>query len=99
MVCRGQFAFFHGVHIAGHDLEAFAAGRPILGMKLGGIAELVRDNVDGMLVPDHVTAWTSMLVRLAGDRTLVSRLQQNVCPVRSSSDVASEMLSLYGRTA
>ena len=30
-------------------LESFAAGVPVLGSRLGGIAELVRDGVDGLL--------------------------------------------------
>ncbi len=76
-------------------LEAFAVGRPVLGMNLGGIAELVRDGIDGLLLPDSVAAWTSALERLSGDRTLVSQLQSNILPVRSSGDVASDMLSLY----
>ena len=30
-------------------LEAFAAGVPVIGSRLGGIAEMVRDGVDGFL--------------------------------------------------
>src|SRR5262249_42938518 len=41
-------------------LEAFAAGVPVLGAKLGGIAELLRDGIDGILVaPDDADAWAS----------------------------------------
>ena len=47
-------------------LEAFAAGVPVLGAKLGGIAELVRDGVDGILVtPDNAAAWAAKIGRLA----------------------------------
>ncbi|MBV9542925.1 MAG: glycosyltransferase, partial [Chloroflexi bacterium] len=46
-------------------LEAFAAGIPVVGSRLGGIAELVEDGVDGLLVtPDSVEEWANALVRL-----------------------------------
>jgi glycosyltransferase involved in cell wall biosynthesis len=39
-------------------LEAFAAGIPVIGSRLGGIAELARENVDALLVePGSVGAW------------------------------------------
>ena len=39
-------------------LKSFAAGIPVLGTRLGGIAELVTDGVDGMLfAPDDPAAW------------------------------------------
>jgi glycosyltransferase involved in cell wall biosynthesis len=68
-------------------------------MRFGGIAELVRDGVDGLLVPDDIAAWASALERLSGDRALVSRLRSNVRPVRPAGDVASDMLSMYRETA
>src|SRR5262249_32824919 len=39
-------------------LEAFAAGVPVLGSRLGGLLELVNDGVDGLLIDtDCVQAW------------------------------------------
>ena len=50
-------------------LEAFAAGVPVLGANLGGIAELVRDGVDGVLVAaDDPAAWAAAIERLVQDR-------------------------------
>ena len=48
-------------------LEAFAAGVPVIGSALGGIAEKVRNGVDGWLVSPHdsVEAWREILVRCA----------------------------------
>ena len=49
-------------------LEAFAAGVPVIGAALGGIAELVHDELDGILLPpDDLEAWAQMLDRLTTD--------------------------------
>jgi glycosyltransferase involved in cell wall biosynthesis len=79
-------------------LEAFAAGVPVIGARLGGIAELVSDEVDGLLVkPDSVTAWREALSRVAQDRALLARLESSVRLPRSMGTVAEEILSLYAR--
>jgi glycosyltransferase involved in cell wall biosynthesis len=79
-------------------LEAFAAGRPVLGSRLGGLAELIRDGQDGLLVEaGNVPAWAEAFERLAGDRGLLKRLQSQVNPPRRMSEVAAEMRSLYRR--
>ena len=58
-------------------LEAFAAGVPVLGANLGGIAELVRDGVDGILVaPDDPSAWAAAIARLSVNPHIVRELQQ-----------------------
>ncbi|MCW5717123.1 MAG: glycosyltransferase [Bauldia sp.] len=77
-------------------LEAFAAGTPVLGSRLGGIAELVADGVDGMLLPaDDVPAWASAIAALAGDRDRVRALRAGVRPPRTMTDVAREMAAIY----
>ena len=47
-------------------LEAFAAGVPVLGSAIGGIADKVNDGVDGFLVRpfDSETEWASALEAL-----------------------------------
>jgi glycosyltransferase involved in cell wall biosynthesis len=81
-------------------LEAFAAGIPVIGSDLGGIRELVRQGVDGLLVePRSVSGWTAALRRLTGDRDLRKRLQNGVKPPRTMEAVAADMLSLYGQLA
>jgi glycosyltransferase involved in cell wall biosynthesis len=81
-------------------LEAFAAGVPVVGACLGGIRELVRHEVDGLLVePGSVSAWRQALARLAQDRDLVNRLERGMRPPRGMDAVADDMLSLYGRLA
>ena len=75
-------------------LEAKAAGLPILGSRLGGIAELVREPEDGWLVaPDDVAAWTHAILRLV--KAPRSSLARAPTKVRSMRDVAIEMSGLY----
>jgi glycosyltransferase involved in cell wall biosynthesis len=78
-------------------LEAFAAGVPVLGSDLGGIAELVRHDCNGLLLPfDQVSVWTDALARLAGNPAEPARLAGGVeTRVRSMQTVASEMRELY----
>jgi glycosyltransferase involved in cell wall biosynthesis len=78
--------------------EAFARETPVLGSRLGGIAELVRDGVDGILVkPDDPNSWASVIAELAGDRSRIGRLRAGIRPPRTMMDVASEMAEYYSR--
>jgi len=79
-------------------LEAFAAGVPVIGSRLGGIAELIRDGVDGILVEaESVAAWTEGIRRLDDDRAMLERLHRGVRPPRTMDDVADDMLAVYQR--
>lgn len=74
-------------------LEAKAAGLPILGSRLGGIAELVSEPDDGLLVPPNdIAAWTDAILRImeAPPRTWPPRAR-----VRTMRDVAADMSLLY----
>jgi len=77
-------------------LEAHAVGTPVLGSNLGGIAELVKHNVDGLLIPPHdIRAWTDALARLAMDANLLERLRQGIRPVRTIGTEAADTAALY----
>lgn len=77
-------------------LEAFAAGVPVLGANLGGIAELVRDGVDGILVaPDNPEAWAEAIRDLAEDRQVIDDLRARIAPPRTLDAVANDMAKLY----
>lgn len=79
-------------------LEAFAAGVPVIGSRLGGIAELVRHNHNGLLIEAESTdAWANGLTQLHEDPTLLNTLQRNVQPPRSMSAVAEDMMAQYSR--
>jgi glycosyltransferase involved in cell wall biosynthesis len=78
--------------------EAFAAGIPVLGSCLGGITELVKDGLDGLLVsPDEPAAWADALRQVATERDLLSRLRANIRSPRTMESVAGDMLGIYQR--
>jgi glycosyltransferase involved in cell wall biosynthesis len=77
-------------------LEAFAAGLPVVGSDLGGIAELVRHDVDGWLVPvDSAESWANVIRMLAVQPKLLAQWRTAVKPPRSVGDVANDMLTVY----
>ncbi len=77
-------------------LEAFAAGTPVFGARLGGIAEFVTDDVDGTLVPpDDAAAWAAVIAALVAAPERVARLRAGIRPPRTMDDVAREMAELY----
>ena len=77
-------------------LEAFAAGTPVLGTRLGGIAELVNDQIDGLLMsPQDPGAWASAIAALAAAPERVARLRTGIIPPRTMDDVARDMAGLY----
>jgi glycosyltransferase involved in cell wall biosynthesis len=80
--------------------EAFAAGIPVAGSNLGGIAELVEHEVNGLLVePNSSTAWTAALRNLCTNRDLIDRLREGVCPPRTMRDAGTELRAVYRRLA
>jgi glycosyltransferase involved in cell wall biosynthesis len=59
-------------------IESLAFGTPIVASKVGGIPEIVRDGVDGYLVPpDDPETLAGTLVKLLGNPALRERLGQN----------------------
>ena len=77
--------------------EAFAAGVPVIGSNLGGIAELVEHGANGLLVEDSsAAAWAGVFRQLVEDRELLPRLRRGIGPVtHHMQDVAGEMQPLY----
>jgi glycosyltransferase involved in cell wall biosynthesis len=57
--------------------EAFCRGRPVLGANVGGIADLVRDGENGLLVaPEDPSTLADALVDVLGNRELAERLAE-----------------------
>ncbi len=78
-------------------LEAQAMGVPVMGADLGGIAERVRDGIDGWLLPfDDPLKWAAAMERAATDPGEVATRTANSVRTRSDGDVATEMATLYG---
>lgn len=81
-------------------LEAFAAGLPVVGTRLGGIAELVEHEGNGLLVePGSVTGWSKAFERLLHEPQLLERLRHRVQPPRSMEAVADDMTTIYRAAA
>lgn len=77
-------------------LEAFFQGKPVLGSRRGGIAELVRDGIDGWLIePNSPERWRAQLELLAANRALVASARAAIGPVRTMAQVAAEHLPIY----
>jgi glycosyltransferase involved in cell wall biosynthesis len=56
-------------------IESLAAGTPVVATRVGGVADVVRDGVDGVLVaPGDVEAMADALERLARDPALRERM-------------------------
>jgi glycogen synthase len=56
-------------------IEAFCRGRPVVGTRAGGVPDIVRDGVNGLLVePEDPAALAAALQRALSDRALLERL-------------------------
>jgi len=70
-------------------VEALAAGTPVLSTSTGGVAEVVRDGENGLLVePGDVEGLAAAIRRFFADAELRERLQANAAP--SVADYAPE---------
>lgn len=75
-------------------VEALAVGTPVIATRTGGVAEVVRDGENGLVVePDDVEALTQAIERFFADPELAARLRANAAP--SVADYAAE--GVYGR--
>lgn len=78
--------------------DAFAAGVPVVGSRLGGIAEVVREGIDGLLfAPGDAEGLGNRLTELLGKPSLLAALRGNVRPARTMRQSAEEMRALYAR--
>ena len=85
-------------------LEAHSHGKPVIATRVGGIAEIVRDNVSGILVPpDDVTAVAEAILRLTEDRSLRLRMGREgrklVEEKYDFEECLDQMETLYNRIA
>lgn len=77
-------------------MEAHAAGRPVIASRLGGMAELVRDGVDGLLFrPGDVGDLARQIQRLRDEAGLLERLCAGVRPPPSIDEEMAELQDLY----
>ncbi len=78
--------------------EAFLHRRPVIASGIGGMAEMVRDGVDGLHAPaDDPAGLAAVLARAVGDPQLWQTLVDGISPPPSIDAVASRHLALFGQ--
>ena len=56
-------------------IEAMAAGKPVVGIRMGAVPEIIRDGVDGLLVdPEDIGGLAQGIARLLSDREFAERV-------------------------
>lgn len=85
-------------------VEAMASARPVVAVNAGGIPEIIRDGVEGLLVPrGQPEALAAALVRVLSEPLLARRLadagRARLYPLFSPEQQAAEMLAVYRRVA
>ncbi|WP_426955043.1 glycosyltransferase [Muricoccus radiodurans] len=79
-------------------LEAFRHRRPVICGDAGGMAELVRDGVDGLHAPiGDAEGWAEVMARAAGEPGLWERLVEGIRAPPDLDAMASAHLDLYRR--
>jgi len=78
-------------------IEAQAVGTPVIGTRIGGLAELVEDGVNGRLVaPGDWPALASELRAIGADPAgTIDRWRRCLSPARTMDDVTAEYLEWY----
>ncbi len=77
-------------------MEALAAGTPVVGANMGGIPEMVKHEVNGLLFEaGNVNDLARQLQRLLDEPELAARLAVNARPVRLIDDEMEQIVSLY----
>jgi len=78
-------------------IEAHAVGTPVIGSRIGGLAELVTEGVNGRLVaPGDPQALASALTAIAADPAgTIDRWRASLPPARTMDEIATQYLTLY----
>jgi glycosyltransferase involved in cell wall biosynthesis len=77
-------------------LEAFAAKVPVVASELGGMAELVKHEVNGLLfTAGDAESLANQLQRLVDDVGLLPRLRVGIEPVKSIEQEMQELVQVY----
>jgi glycosyltransferase involved in cell wall biosynthesis len=77
--------------------EAFASGTPVVATDLGGLSEVIEHNRNGLLFAvDDVEDMGAQLIRFLNEPDLISRLRENIEPVRTVSESVDDLEKVYG---
>jgi glycosyltransferase involved in cell wall biosynthesis len=78
--------------------EAFVAGLPVIASRMGVLADVVRDDVDGLLVtPGDIAAWQVAMQRLVDDPGELRRLRAGVRPPLTTDEHLAELIQVYAQ--
>lgn len=77
--------------------EAFAAGTPVVGTRIGAMPELIRDRIDGrLLTPGSVSEITEAIREIAADPAATVDIWRRCVPTpRTMDDIAADYERLY----
>jgi glycosyltransferase involved in cell wall biosynthesis len=94
MLCCPSVCLEGGPTVA---IEAHAVGTPVIGTRIGGLAELVTDGLNGRLVaPGDWRALAGVLAALAGDPVgTIDRWRRRLPPARTMDQIAADYLAVY----
>ena len=77
-------------------VEAQATGTPVVATRLGGMAELIKHNENGLLFKaGSVKSLTEQLQRLLDEPTLLPQLQSCIQPVPAVEEEMATLISVY----
>jgi glycosyltransferase involved in cell wall biosynthesis len=98
VLCCPSIWFENGPTVA---LEALRVGTPLIASRLGNLAEIVADDVNGRLVTaGDVEALSTVLRQVAEDPAgTIDRWRGGLGPIRSLDAVADDYLAIYDRLA
>jgi glycosyltransferase involved in cell wall biosynthesis len=78
--------------------EAFATNTPVIATDLGGMAEAVEHDFNGLLFErNNVNELALLLTRFLKEPDLLSRLQEGIPPVKTIQDEVAELELIYRR--
>jgi glycosyltransferase involved in cell wall biosynthesis len=77
-------------------VEAHATGTPVVAARLGGMAELIKHNENGLLFKTgSVRGLTEQLQRLLDEPTLLPQLQSGIRPVPAMEEEMATLIAVY----
>jgi glycosyltransferase involved in cell wall biosynthesis len=93
VLCCPSTWFENGPTVA---IESIAAGTPVIGTRLGNLAELIEDGVTGRLVaPGDDADLARALLEIATNPSIVDRWRAALPRARTMDEIAADYLALY----
>lgn len=78
--------------------DALSAGVPVIGSRLGGIAEWIQDGKNGLLFePESSDSLAQVLEKVALDKTIINDLKKGLGYIRTMQDLGNDLEKVYER--